>query len=276
MRRVTLTIPILLLAAGSATADPTTEWPTPQLAPGERFAGTVVASKGSEDAPPQRWVSPTGHAVTVAQIWSKDRVVVRALWNDPKPRVQDVVAITGPVKEMPISPFLQDHTDGRLVVGVTGAIAGVDRQSYGYLLKFDPRTGFKIVKQEKFAKGTGPAWMFAIGAKPGPASRLYYFGADLRQQRDPATNLVAKPVKVTTRTGTGKTATTADAVVDGRELVKQWITAGRYPAIGFAAKCDDRTGCCTIDGSKLSRWLHIERVCLQHTTVTELELVTPR
>ncbi len=255
-----------------AAPDPTTTWPEAKLGEGERFAGQTT--KPVMDAPPQRWISPSGHAVLVAVVWTKDRVVLRAYWNDPKPRTQDVVTIPGPVASTS-EPFLTDHKDGQLAVAITGNIGGPDK-GFAYRLKFDPKKGFSIAKKATYVYGynnnKSPEWLqgkFEINDTWRAQSLASSFRFQRHMKDDSYRNL-----KVVTR-GKGKDAKSTEETLSSSDLVAKWDAAGRRPAVGFGIKCTEKDHCCTFDTKKLSAWLHLEKVCFVDNKPGALYLVAP-
>jgi hypothetical protein len=278
MRRFS-TILVLALASSPAHAgpDPTTAWPEPKLGEDERLAGqtTKPGGGGLIDQPAQRWISPSGHAVVIAPVWTKDRVVIRAYWNDPKARMQDVVTIPGPVVSTG-NPFYKDHADGQLALSVTGNIGGPDK-GFAYRLRFDPKSGFKIVKKAAYVYGynnnQSPEWLNGKFEISNP-SRAHSLGSSLRLQENVQRDM-SRPLTVITRAPSGD-APPVEETLPTSDLVKRWDAAGQRPAVGFGAKCNDEDNCCTYDTKKLGAWLHVEKICFIDNKPGKLFLVAPK
>jgi hypothetical protein len=190
-----------LVVATVASAQSITTWTTPKLAVGETTRAT------------QRWASPTGHRVVILAVETKAGLVLRAAWNDPKPRTQDIA--------MPASGAVTfDDAMGELIATIK-----TSTNHSAVRMSFTASSGFTVVKQATFTTDK-PTWL----ASPAPKTlteRAQALGESLRLQRAP-------------------TKVTVDAA-----LIATWTRDG-FPSVGLVKSCDPATSCCTFlnpDGS---------------------------
>ena len=253
---------------------PRATWPELSLGPGETAGGVldelqltppeltpVKGPDGVRRSEPIRWVSKSGHAVLVSVVSSKDKVVLRAQWHDPKPRVQDVLTIKGQIEELG-EPYFNDFYNGDFVAVIK--VSGEGKRVAGkhaVRLRFDPRRGFKVLKRHHYQgneRGAAEDWIMHGDKELG--SSIFPRSTSNRVQalRGFWWRGFAQRVVTVRRDGNS-----SEVVRPVEEVLAEWARLGATPKMPYRWTCDsDRGGCCeSAQTDEFAPFWHIDRVC---------------